>query len=439
MMLARSDAHVRAIFLKRACGSSLLMPPSQAAILLKLFPKDLVLAGFGPALLERPPLGPLAAYILARLGITISPGDLPAVLAVTSESPGTLENLAHLIAPEHCDSVIEDLQTRFDVSKPGNRQLHDSFITVLKSERRSEPSEPTWNKAVADQLRSEQEPGSRASPDDQARQVPDKTDHPSDTVRPDSSLAQAQARLAGTYAKPAGQAKQESGLLPETIARHFLHIDKNIVIGIFALAISVPIVVYFSSSTPPETPEITAMPLTPEKAPKFWTDAVTKRQITHEFLAADNDFQMGEMFFIRQQYGEALSLFRDALSRDPAHVGAQFRIGCCLFISGDSQGATKAFQKSLQLQSDLPQANLYLARIAAAAQDWDKALAYYQKEFNLSGDILVALEYVEALRKLGRHPEAIALLSGLPPRYSGQLEVVNTLAQLREEAKEHAP
>ncbi len=99
MTLARFDATVRAAFLKRACSVAPLMPPSQAAVLLKLFPHDLVLAGFGPALLAPPPLGPLAAYLLARLGITISPGDLPAVLTATPPASAPLENLARLVPP----------------------------------------------------------------------------------------------------------------------------------------------------------------------------------------------------------------------------------------------------------------------------------------------------------------------------------------------------
>jgi len=216
-------------------------------------------------------------------------------------------------------------------------------------------------------------------------------------------------------------------------------IDRNVLAGIIAIVLCIPLVLYLSSDMTQEPAEMTAMPQVPAKVPKFWIDAVTKRKITREFLAADNDFQMGEMFLVREQYGDALSLFRDALHGDPGHVGAQFRIGCCLYSLNDYKGAAQAFHKSLEMQPDLPQANLYLARIAVAAQEWDKAIAYYQKEFELSSDVAIALEYAGTLRKLGLFPEAIALLSRLPPRFSGHLEVVNLLAQLKEDTKGLTP
>ncbi|HEY9072310.1 MAG TPA: hypothetical protein VIV61_18765, partial [Candidatus Ozemobacteraceae bacterium] len=256
---------------------------------------------------------------------------------------------------------------------------------------------------------------------------------------PASPLSQAQARLSGAAPEsPFTTRLPASGILPRELANVVSGIDRNVLIGFLAIVISIPLVLILTSGTPPDAPAATPMPLV-GKAPKYWTDAVSKRRITHEFLAADNDFQMGEMFLVRQEYGEALSLFRDALSRDPEHVGAQFRIGCCLYFTGDRQGAGKAFVKALQMQQDLPEAHLYLARIAAAEDDWNACLAHYQKEFELTGEIMVALEYAGVLRKLGRFPEAIALLSGLPPRFAGHLEVVNLLAQLRDEAKEHGP
>ncbi len=422
MAIARSDAKIRALFLKRACSSALLMPPGQAVVLLRPFPQDLILAGFGPALLSGPPLGTLAAYILARLGITISPCDLPAVLAATPAISGALENIARLIAPDHKDSAIEALQTGFDLTSPENRQRYDSFIAVLQGARRSEPAEPAWSQVAAT---------GPVAPAAQAPVMP-----PEKAASP---LIQAQARLAGTQPAPVSSDSTEAGGVSEVLLRRLPGIDRNLLLGLIAVFISVPLVFYFSSGSSSESSPLTPMQKTPDKAPKFWTDAVSRRQITQEFLAADNDFQMGEMFVVRQQYGEALSLFRDALSRDPKHVGAQFRVGYCLFMNGDNQGATTAFMKVLQQEADHPQVNLYLARISVAAEDWNKAIEYYQKEFDLSGDVMIALEYVAVLRKLGRYPEAIALLSNIQPRYSGHLEVVNTLAQLRDEAKEQAP
>lgn len=419
MVIAQSDARVRAAFLQRACNAALQTQPAQLLDTLNLFPKELVLSGFGPALLSPAPLGPLAAAVLAGLEITIAPGDIPIVLAASTGSAEVLEHLARLVPQEHVESVIQDLDTQLDGSKPGIADLRDAFVKLLKEA----PKRPF--------------PASEASPSPQSPAPALPTTQP---LRPEDTIAQAQARLAGL--SPAGtdrSAEAGESYISDTILSPIPGIDRNLLAGIIAIVLCVPLVLYLSSDTAQEPAEMTAMQQVPAKAPKFWTDAVTKRKVTREFLAADNDFQMGEMFLVREQYGDALSLFRDALHGDPEHVAAQFRIGCCLFSLNDHKGAAQAFKKSLEMQPGLPQANLFLARIAVAAQEWDKAIACYQKEFDLSGDVAVALEYAGALRKLGRFPEAITMLSRLPPRFSGHLEVVNLLAQLRDDAKGLTP
>ncbi len=414
MVIAQSDPQVRAAFLQRACTAALQTSPAQLLDTLNLFPKELVLSGFGPALLSPAPLGPLAAAVLAGLEITIAPCDIPIVLAASTGSPEVLGHLARLVPQDHVDSVIQDLDTQLDASKPGIADLRDAFVRLLKEG----PRHPL--------------PSSQAAPSSPPPA-------PAQPSRPEESMAQAQARLAGL--RPAGGRSSEADedRVSEDISSHVHGVDRNLLAGIVAIVLCIPLVLYLSSDTGLESAETSVIPQAPAKAPRFWTDAVTKRKVTREFLAADNDFQMGEMFLVREQYGDALSLFRDALHRDAEHVAAQFRIGCCLFSLDDHKGAAQAFRKSLEMQPGLPQANLFLARIAVAAQEWDKAIACYQKEFDLSGDVAIALEYAGTLRKLGRFPEAITLLSSLPPRFSGHLEVVNLLAQLRDDAKGLTP
>lgn len=419
LVIAQSDTQVRAVFLQRACNAALQTPPAQLFDTLNLFPKELILSGFGPALLSPAPFGPLAAAVLAGLEITIAPGDVPLVLAASTGSAEMLEHLARLVPPEHIDSVIQDLDTQLDTSRPGVADLRDAFVELLKElPRRSLP----------------------AVEGDSPSKPPASTSPTAEPARSDETLAQAQARLAGLRAAGDGNAKraEESGV-SNAISSSLPGIDRNFLAGLVAIAICIPLILYLTTETDQEPAVTTGTPQVPAKVPKFWTDAVTKRKITREFLAADNDFQMGEMFLLREQFGDALSLFRDALHRDPEHVAAQFRIGCCLFSLDDHKGAAQAFRKSLEMQPDLTQANLFLARISVAAQEWDTAIAHYQKEFDLAGDVAIALEYAGTLRKLGRFPEAIKLLTSLPPRFSGHLEVVNLLAQLREDARGIAP
>lgn len=414
MVIAQSDPKVRAAFLQRACTAALQAPPAQLLDTLNLFPKELVLSGFGPALLSPAPLGPLAAAVLAGLGITIAPGDIPIVLAASTGSAEVLEHLSRLVPQDHVDSVIQDIDAQLDASKPGIADLRDAFIRLLK-----------------------ENPG-RPLPSSDAAQAP-RPPSPGQPSRPEESMAQAQARLAGLRPKGDRSLETDNDIISDDISNSIHGVDRNFLAGIIAIALCIPLVLYLSSDTWQESAETSALSQAPAKAPRFWTDAVTKRKVTREFLAADNDFQMGEMFLIREQYGDALSLFRDALHRDPEHVAAQFRIGCCLFSLNDHKGAAQAFRKSLEMQPGIPQANLFLARIAVTAQEWEKAVACYQQEFDLSGDVAIALEYAGLLRKLGRFPEAITLLSSLPPRFAGHLEVVNLLAQLRDDAKGLTP
>lgn len=419
MVIAQTDSQVRAAFLQRACMAALQTPPAQLFEILNLFSKELVLSGFGPALLSPAPLGPLAAAVLAGLEITIAPGDIPIVLAASTGGAQVLDHLARLVPPDHVESVIQDLDTQLDASKPGIADLRDAFVKRLKAT----PPPPLPAMETSQTTPSPAQASTTAQPS-----------------RPEETMAQAQARLAGLRPADAGRSKDgDASTISNTISSSMPGIDRNVLAGIIAIVLCIPLVLYLSSDMTQEPAEMTAMPQVPAKVPKFWIDAVTKRKITREFLAADNDFQMGEMFLVREQYGDALSLFRDALHGDPGHVGAQFRIGCCLYSLNDYKGAAQAFHKSLEMQPDLPQANLYLARIAVAAQEWDKAIAYYQKEFELSSDVAIALEYAGTLRKLGLFPEAIALLSRLPPRFSGHLEVVNLLAQLKEDTKGLTP
>ena len=153
------------------------------------------------------------------------------------------------------------------------------------------------------------------------------------------------------------------------------------------------------------------------KIPDFWIDAVTQKKITPEFLKADKDYRMGELFLTREKYSEAVILFEDALAAYPKHIKAQFRVGFCRLNLGHYQGAKTAFNKALKIDNNFKLANLFLARTALAQQNTKEAQKYYKRELKINKNPQIAIEFAQFLKKSGKPEKAESILKEFQDLY----------------------
>lgn len=74
-----------------------------------------------------------------------------------------------------------------------------------------------------------------------------------------------------------------------------------------------------------------------------------------------------------QQADKALAVSRKLVQQQPGNAGLQNLLGMALAQTGDTQGARAAFEQALQLDPQLPQAKLNLARLEILSKAYDAA------------------------------------------------------------------
>lgn len=406
---------------------------------LLFFPSDEVRQSLLPLLQEPDPASSRALYLMARAGLTLVPKMITEILLIRPWESFDIANLGCLSIPDDRSFLETKLKKEPPVPTPedfyhGNR---DRMLAALREGGIRTPVSPdSFGASVlkpSDVSRSGM-PGSGSQKTDAATAPR----QPLTSGIPAPSAESAHEPSAQQKSKGIEESRfasrNASEMSPEP--KRVPGISGKLVIGVVGgafLGFIVAVVSLNQQMSPPE-PEVL---LTPSKeAPHFYTDAVSGQVVTREFLAADSDYQMGELFLTRGEYGPALSLFRDALARYPKHAAAQFREGVCLMSLKDFASARVSIQKALSMQSDLPMAHSYLGRMDAEEHQWDKALTHFQSEFNLRKDLGTGIEFTKVLLRLGRFPEAREVAAFLDQKYPGSPAITDLRAEILRESGE---
>ena len=197
-----------------------------------------------------------------------------------------------------------------------------------------------------------------------------------------------------------------------------------IVAAIVFLLIIILIVYFFSGSQDSSQTVVVAPPIE-GKIPEYWVDAVSNRKITPQYIEADVDYRMGELYLSRNLYDEAIKFFSSALRIEPNHNIAKLRWGYTELLQGNYFVAKKLLKEVLAAEPKMRNVNLYLARNAFAEKDYDSAIEYYKKEYKNYDSLDVGMEYANFLANIGQEDDAMDFLSVLQDKNPGKMLILN--------------
>lgn len=365
---------------------------------LRLFPfKDLEKTLL-PFIYDKGNKGRVACYLAANLKVFASPDACEYFLKARNWSNSELMNLAHMIRKNEVFSLIEKLQQQSGLDKSGiTKETFDEFRYILLNIDNYEPVFPDLLPQAAPEaaILENQKPGPISEPEQ---------------VKPQS-------------AKP---------LRTETkFKESILHLQKTfknlspLTKSISALILSVILIFSFFSFSPDLEKEDFKIPPREKKSPEFWIDATNQTVITRQFMEADKDYRMGELYLTRDRFADAIILFKDALAQDADHHMARLRLGYSLMCSRQYPQAVEQLKILLSLEPNIKLANFYLARLALIEKDFNAARNFYQKEFNLNKDLSIGLEYAGFLQDQGEKKESEKILDELRKHYPDRTLIVS--------------
>lgn len=365
---------------------------------LKLFPfKDLEKTLL-PFIYDKGNKGRVACYLAANLKVFASPEACEYFLKARTWSNSELMNLAHMIRKNEVFPLIEKLQQQSGLDKSGiTKETFDEFRYILLNIDNYEPVFPDLLPEAAPEpaILEDQKTAAISEPEQPRPQL-------SKPLQAETNFKEAVLHIKKTF----------KSLSPLTKS-------------ISALILSIFLIFSFFNFSPDIEKEDFKIPPREKKSPEFWIDATNQTVITRQFLEADKDYRMGELYLTRDQFADAIILFKDALAQDADHHMARLRLGYSLMCSRQYAQAVEQLNILLNLDPNIKLANFYLARLALIEKDFTAARNFYQKEFNLNKDLSIGLEYAGFLQDQGEKKATEKILDELRKHYPDRTLIVS--------------
>ena len=141
--------------------------------------------------------------------------------------------------------------------------------------------------------------------------------------------------------------------------------------------------------------------------PQARSDAPSPRQMTDLFA----DMDAGAALFVAERYDEAIPLLARVLDRDPGNLAVALQLAVANSVRGRDRQALDYFERAAAIDPDSTDLAHYSALHFLRSGAPERAVPLLQKVVVLSPRRLPALRgLAEAHRRLGRVPEAVALL-----------------------------
>jgi len=144
-----------------------------------------------------------------------------------------------------------------------------------------------------------------------------------------------------------------------------------------------------------------------------------------------DDFNNGVKQYDEGQYQDAAKSFEAATTAQPDFESAWYYLGLSQLKQNDYEGALAAFQKAVELAPTRPGTRLMVGQIYESQQAFTEAIKVYQDElrYRRGRDVLPVLNALgRALYEAGRHDEAIAALERVMVEDSRYVEALYYLA-----------
>ncbi len=365
---------------------------------LKLYPfKDLEKTLL-PFVYDKGNIGRVACYLAANLKVFASPEACEYFLKSRNWSNSELMNLAHLVRKNEVFKLIEKLEQQSEIVKSGiTKETFDEFRYILLNIDNYEPVFPDLLPETA--LEKTTADNAKTTP------VPEQEQPKAQFNKPSS---------------PGNQIKDFIQLLQKRLAA-LPPLTKSI----SALVLSIFLIFFVFYFSPQSENDHFQIPPREKKSPEFWVDATTQSVISKQYLQADKDYRMGELYLTRDRFADAIILFKDALAQDPDHHMARLRLGYSLMSTGQYSEAFSQLEILLDLEPNIKLANFYLAKLALIEKNFAAARKYYHQEFKLNKDLSIGLEYAGFLQEQGEKKESEMILDELRKNFPDRTLIVS--------------
>lgn len=416
-------------------GAVISKSPSEDFIqlLTQLSPDDLV-KSLLPHIYCQDSRGSVAVYIAARAKMHLIPESFQYFLCARTWEQTDLINLAFLVRPSERLAVSTILdQASSQESSYINLETFTEFRHILLEQQPEQPLLPDIMPVSVPLPMQDQGITLNSSESQESQHY-----RPQDELRPDTQSSAQEFAVrnvkeadhlpaSSSFArKTIPTAKSNDNKLSQTLPTIKQHINanQNALFVLFGLTTLFALAAVFSNWLMSEDEQTLNRPINAGKLPPHWTDSATKEKITERYLAADKDYRMGELYLTRDQFSEALILFEDALAIRPEHSQTLYRAAYCRYHLQDYAGARIILRRVIKLDASFPQANLLLARTAAAESDNNTAEVFFKHELELEKNPAVAEEYANFLQNIGKKTEAEYLINQYQALYPDRLLIL---------------
>ena len=208
-----------------------------------------------------------------------------------------------------------------------------------------------------------------------------------------------------------------------------------IIVCVLILIIVIYLFFWLFSSGSDAGDKVVMAPPIEGKIPEYWVDAVTNQKITPQYIEADVDYRMGELYLSRNHFDEAIKFFSSALRIEPKHNIAKLRWGYAELLQGNYFVAKKLLKEVLAADSKMQNVNLYLARTSSGEKDFESAISYYRTEYRNHGSLDVGMEYANFLASIGQQDDAMDFLSVLQEKFPEKMLILNVSSMTSQSEK----
>lgn len=135
--------------------------------------------------------------------------------------------------------------------------------------------------------------------------------------------------------------------------------------------------------------------------------AVLKRAVNLGSGDASTWHLLGQVYLAQGKTSDAVIAFEKSLALDPDLPEAHNNLGAIFAGSGDAAGAERQFREAMRIQPDLGQARRNVANILALNHDLQQAAYYFESAIRLKPDYATArYDYARILSEVGKTSEA---------------------------------
>lgn len=117
--------------------------------------------------------------------------------------------------------------------------------------------------------------------------------------------------------------------------------------------------------------------------------------------------RLSNYYIDRQHFDRAEAVVKSAMEKHPSSPELKDRAAFIALSRGDLETARGLAAELIRKNPGFASPYFTLGKIEVQSKNWDKALQYDRKSYELSGDVLVLPHIVAELHQLGHHEDAV--------------------------------